>query len=125
MITLAICVTYALNMYVTVQIIFPGIKSKVPEKWTLFAEYILIYGLILVSFTLSAIIPELDDWISLVGSVSSSTIALIAPPILYSVTHPTSHLLSTQENVSKVVVLQIILRHTIRLHLCMCTEEVK
>ena len=87
MMSVAICCTYSLNMYVTVQIIFPEIKPRVSEKWTIFAEFILRYGLVLVSFTLAALIPELDLFISLVGSVSSSTIALIAPPIFHSVTY--------------------------------------
>ena len=87
MYTVAVFFTYAIQLYVPVEIILPEIKSRVPERFALLAEYILRYGLVLVSFTLAAIIPELDLFISLVGSVCLSTIALIAPSILHSVTY--------------------------------------
>jgi len=87
MMSVAILFSFALQLYVPVQLILPEIKSRVLERWRLLTEYALIYGLVLVAFAFAALIPKLDLFISLVGAVSSSTLALIAPPILHSVTY--------------------------------------
>ena len=59
---------------------------RVRSERHLLAEYILRYSLVLFTFALAAAIPKLDLFISLVGAVSSSSLALMAPPILDSVT---------------------------------------
>ena len=87
MYSVAMFFTYPIQMYVIVEMARPEINARVSGKWSLYAEYILRYGLILVAFTLAALVPKLDLFISLVGSVSSSTIALIAPPILHIATY--------------------------------------
>ena len=86
MFAVAIMFSYSLQLYVPVQIILSEITARVTEKWTLLSEYILRCGLVLVTFILAASIPGLDFFISLVGSVCLSTVALIAPSILHSVT---------------------------------------
>ena len=50
------------------------------------ADLVLRLALVLLTFTLAAAIPKLDLFISLVGSVSSSTLALMAPSIIDTVT---------------------------------------
>merc|ERR1719153_285557 len=62
----------------------PYIHEKLGR--TLRAEFALRFGLVMVTFSLAAAVPKLDLFISLVGSVSSSTLALMAPPIIDSVT---------------------------------------
>merc|ERR1712113_813915 len=60
--------------------------SKVSRENHLKAEYALRYLMVMLTFALAAAIPKLDLFISLVGSVSSSTLALMAPAVIDTVT---------------------------------------
>jgi len=84
--SLAIFFSYALQFYVPIDIINPYIQSRIAEHNYLKAEYALRLFLVLLTFGLAAAIPKLDLFISLVGSVSSSTLAMMAPSILDTVT---------------------------------------
>jgi len=85
--SLAIFFSYALQFYVPVDILLPFIQRRVSQERHLLAEYVLRYSLVLFTFALAAAIPKLDLFISLVGAVSSSTLALMAPPIIDTVTY--------------------------------------
>jgi len=85
--TLAIFFSYGLQFYVPVNILLPAVHSRVSEENKLKAEYALRYGLVVLTFALAAAIPKIDLLISLVGAVSSSTLALMAPPIIDTVTN--------------------------------------
>merc|ERR1712150_243980 len=87
MMSLAILFSYTLQIYVPLEMILPALESRVPAKWHLLTEFALRYGLVLFTFAMAAAIPKLDLFISLVGSVSSSTLALMAPSILHTVTY--------------------------------------
>merc|ERR1711934_960758 len=78
--------TYALQFYVPVEIILPWVHRRVAPDHHLKAEYALRYLMVMITFSLAAAIPKLDLFISLVGSVSSSTLALMAPSIIDTVT---------------------------------------
>jgi len=84
--SLAIFFTYALQFYVPVDIILPSIQRRISPQHYLVAEYALRFFMVMLTFSLAAAIPRLDLFISLVGSVSSSTLALIAPAVIDSVT---------------------------------------
>jgi len=86
MMSLAIFFSYALQFHVPLSIINTSISNRISPHYHLRAEYLLRMVLVLMTFILSACIPQLGLFISLVGSLSSSTIALIAPPIIDSVT---------------------------------------
>ena len=86
MMSLAIFFSYSLQFYVPVDIIKPLIQDRLHPSHHLKAEYVLRLCLVLFTFTLAAAIPRLDLFISLVGSVSSSTLALMAPAIIDTVT---------------------------------------
>lgn len=84
--SLAIFLSYALQFYVPVELLLPYMRSRVSERNHLKAEYALRLVLVLITFGLAAAIPRLDLFISLVGAVSSSALALMVPPILDLVT---------------------------------------
>ncbi|XP_032691428.1 proton-coupled amino acid transporter 1 isoform X2 [Odontomachus brunneus] len=82
-ISLSILLTYALQFYVPIAIMWPGIVSQFgPFKWPVLAEIIFRSAMCLITFILAEAIPELGLFISLVGAVSSTALALVFPPII-------------------------------------------
>ncbi|XP_011632277.1 proton-coupled amino acid transporter 2-like isoform X2 [Pogonomyrmex barbatus] len=82
-ISLSILLTYALQFYVPIAIMWPGIVNKFgPFKWPVFTEIIFRSVMCLVTFILAEAIPKLGLFISLVGAVSSTALALVFPPII-------------------------------------------
>lgn len=87
MMALAIFFSYGLQFYVPVNIVGPAVRRQFDtEKSKHIADTLLRVGLVTFTFILAAIIPNLGSIISLVGAVSSSALALIAPPIIEIVT---------------------------------------
>ncbi|XP_076386106.1 proton-coupled amino acid transporter 2 isoform X1 [Megachile rotundata] len=82
-ISLSILFTYALQFYVPVAIIWPKIVNQFgPFKWPIVAETVFRSAVCFVTFVLAEAIPKLGLFISLVGAVSSTALALIFPPII-------------------------------------------
>ncbi|XP_030758144.1 proton-coupled amino acid transporter 2 [Sitophilus oryzae] len=79
-----ILLTYALQFYIAVDIIWPNIlKLLGPNvKYPVFAELTFRSFLVLITFIMAEAIPFLGLFISLVGAVSSAALALIFPPLL-------------------------------------------
>lgn len=87
MMAIAIFLSYTLQFYVPVSIAGPFVRGQFDtERAKNLSETILRISLVTFTFILAAIIPNLGPIISLVGAVSSSTLALIAPPIIEIVT---------------------------------------
>lgn len=80
---LAIFLSYTIQFYVPVNIIGPWLRAQLHgESRRVFGDYALRIGLVLVTFLLAVMIPNLGMVISFVGAFSSSALALIFPPII-------------------------------------------
>lgn len=77
-----IFITFALQFYVPAEILIPPVVARVSERWETAVDLLMRTVLVIFTCALAVLIPELDLVISLVGSVSSSFLALIFPPIL-------------------------------------------
>jgi proton-coupled amino acid transporter len=77
----AIFFSYALQFYVPLEILIPPVKARFPNNDALI-EYGFRYFVVIITFGFAAAIPRLDIFISLVGALSSSSLALLAPPLV-------------------------------------------
>nr|CAD7412112.1 unnamed protein product [Timema cristinae] len=86
-ISLGILFSYALQMYVPIDIIWPGLAERFgPFRHPVCMETIFRTMLVLFTFILAEAIPKLGLFISLIGAVSSTALALLFPAILDLVT---------------------------------------
>lgn len=87
MMAVAIFLSYTLQFYVPINIVGPWLRSRLVGTFNQnIGEYLLRIGIVIFTFLLAAMVPNLGAVISLVGAVSSSTLALIFPPIIEIVT---------------------------------------
>lgn len=91
MFAVAIFLSYALQLYVPISIIWPFLKKKFDvgqcsSKKQLILELCLRALLVFITFVLASVIPLLHLFIALVGALASSSLALIFPPIIELVT---------------------------------------
>ncbi|OXU24721.1 hypothetical protein TSAR_008381 [Trichomalopsis sarcophagae] len=82
-ISLSILLTYALQFYVPVAIMWPEfVRQFGPFNYPVVGEVLFRTILCIITFILAEAIPQLGLFISLVGAVSSTALALIFPPII-------------------------------------------
>ncbi|XP_011056048.1 PREDICTED: proton-coupled amino acid transporter 1-like isoform X3 [Acromyrmex echinatior] len=82
-ISLSILLTYALQFYVPIAIMWPGIVDRFgPFRWPVFTEILFRSTMCFITFILAEAIPKLGLFISLVGAVSSTALALMFPPMI-------------------------------------------
>ncbi|XP_053612454.1 proton-coupled amino acid transporter-like protein pathetic [Plodia interpunctella] len=83
----SIFLSYGLQFYVPMNIVWPYVKSKLTSESALkHGEAVTRFVLIFITFIAAALIPNLSGIISLVGAFSSSALALIFPPLIEIVT---------------------------------------
>ena len=82
MYALTIFISYNLQLYVPVQIMFPTMRRWINKEWCdKFGEYIFRTVLVIFTFALAVGVPCLELMISLIGALCSASLALIFPPI--------------------------------------------
>jgi len=87
MMALAIFLSYGLQFYVPMNIMWPFIRPHLQsERAQLSGDYFIRTCLVVLTCVLAIMIPNLGAVISLVGAVSSSTLALIFPPVIEIIT---------------------------------------
>ncbi|RWS29436.1 proton-coupled amino acid transporter 1-like isoform X1, partial [Leptotrombidium deliense] len=87
----AIFLSYALQLYVPITILWPYLVDKynldTADYKTTIYDYAFRTILVCITFMIAGAIPELDAFISLVGALSSSCLALVFPPIIEIATY--------------------------------------
>ncbi|KDR21512.1 Proton-coupled amino acid transporter 1 [Zootermopsis nevadensis] len=87
-ISVGVLFSYALQMYVPIEILWPRIQRRWgPFKYSSLIEIIFRSSLVLITFILAEVIPHFSLFISLVGAVSSTALALFFPAIMDIATH--------------------------------------
>ncbi|CAH0546703.1 unnamed protein product [Brassicogethes aeneus] len=86
MIAAAVFLTYALQFYVPMEIIWKALKNSYQNRPTL-AENVIRYSLIVLTVGIAICVPNLGGFITLVGAVCLSTLGLIFPAIIDTVTN--------------------------------------
>ncbi|XP_057312174.1 neutral amino acid uniporter 4-like [Hydractinia symbiolongicarpus] len=83
---LAMFLTYFLQFYVPIQIMLPSVLNKYQKRHGSCFEYSFRTFLVLLTSALAASIPQLDNFIALIGAVASSGLAIIFPPLFHILT---------------------------------------
>ncbi|KFO26630.1 Proton-coupled amino acid transporter 3 [Fukomys damarensis] len=82
MYSIGIFFTYSLQFHVPADIITLFAISPVSESWALLAGLSVRTAMVCLSCVSTVLIPHLEPFLSLVGSVSSSALGLVIPPLL-------------------------------------------
>lgn len=85
MIAVAIFLTYSLQFYVPMEIIWKNLKQHFGVRKTIY-EYLIRIVIVTGTVCIAIAIPNLGGFISLVGAVCLSTLGLIFPAIIDLVT---------------------------------------
>jgi len=82
--TLAIFFTYFIQFYVPMEILIPPLKKGLAKGCTTGIDIFMRTAMVVVTCALAITIPQLDNFISLIGSTAAAALALVFPPMLYT-----------------------------------------
>ncbi|XP_045509835.1 proton-coupled amino acid transporter-like protein CG1139 isoform X2 [Colias croceus] len=82
LIALAMMFTYPLQFYVPIAITWPALRKRFGKSSPVAKELGYRAFIVMITFILAESIPELGLFISLVGAISSTTLALMFPPLI-------------------------------------------
>uniref|UniRef100_T2MAP4 Proton-coupled amino acid transporter 1 n=1 Tax=Hydra vulgaris TaxID=6087 RepID=T2MAP4_HYDVU len=83
---IAMFFTLFIQFYVPMQIMLPYLLARFKVRRVKRLEYILRAAFMMFTCLCAIAIPQLENFISLIGSVSSSGLAIIFPPLIHSIT---------------------------------------
>jgi solute carrier family 36 (proton-coupled amino acid transporter) len=83
-IALGVLLGYAIQFFVAIQIMFPTVRRsiKVADKHPFISELAFRTLMVLVTFCVAELVPNLSLLLSLIGSVCSTVLALVLPPLM-------------------------------------------
>lgn len=106
MISFGVILGYAIQFFIPIQIMFPPIKEKfsLANRHPQASEMVFRTLMVLVTFSVALLVPNLGLLISLIGAVCSTSLALVFPVII-------EYLVITRndESVSSVIVIKNVL----------------
>ncbi|XP_040575375.1 proton-coupled amino acid transporter-like protein acs [Lepeophtheirus salmonis] len=82
----SVTLSYPLQFFVPFEVIYKGLESKMRPDRKLLWEYVIRFSLVLLTYGFAVLIPDLGIFMALVGAMSSSFLALIAPAIIHTLT---------------------------------------
>ncbi|XP_065667524.1 proton-coupled amino acid transporter 1-like [Hydra vulgaris] len=78
--------TIFIKIYVMMEIMLPFLLSKFDEKKVNKLDYLLRAVLVVITCLFAIAVPQIENFISLVGAISESIIGIIIPAIIHSLT---------------------------------------
>lgn len=83
-IALGVLLGYAIQFFVAIQIMFPSIKNsfKFARVHPFLSELVFRTLMVLVTFAIAELVPNLSLLLSLIGAVCSTVLALVLPPLM-------------------------------------------
>jgi proton-coupled amino acid transporter len=83
-IALGVLLGFAIQFFVAIQIMYPNVRRaiKFADRHPVFGELMFRTLMVLLTFVVAVLIPELDLLLSLIGSVCSTILALVLPPLM-------------------------------------------
>lgn len=81
MIALAVFLTYSLQFYVPMEIIWKNVRHRFQDRENV-AEYTLRIGMVIGTVLLAIALPNLGPFITLIGAVCLSTLGMMFPAII-------------------------------------------
>lgn len=86
-IAIAIFLTYALQFYVPMEIIWKNVRGHFSESNKNWAEYAIRITLVIGTVLTTIAVPDISPFISLIGAVCLSTLGLMFPSIIEIITY--------------------------------------
>lgn len=81
--TLAIFLTYFIQFYVPTEILIPPLQKGLAKGCKTTIDVFMRLAMVIITCSLAISVPQLDNFISLIGATFAAGLALIFPPILY------------------------------------------
>lgn len=83
-IALGVLLGYAIQFFIAIQIMYPSIRCsvKLADKHPFAGELVFRTLMVLVTFGVAELVPNLSLLLSLIGAVCSTVLALVLPPFM-------------------------------------------